>query len=108
MAADEVKRRTDVALDAIKRAFGTGEDEFGATLFVNHHLEELPESYWQQHLGTSEPEPISVLKLLQLRSNWGENEIENFDFSLPDEVTNYIISVHFDDLGAVDGISMES
>jgi hypothetical protein len=108
MPVDEVTRRANLALDAIRRAFGTSEDEFGATLFVKHHLEEIPESYWQQHLGTSKPEPASVLKLLQLRSNWGENDIETFDFSLPDDVTNYVISVHFDDSGTIDGISMES
>jgi hypothetical protein len=37
-----------------------------------------------------------------------EGEIEYFDFTLPDEVTDYVISVHFDDAGTIEGISMES
>ncbi|MUI16138.1 DUF2004 domain-containing protein [Massilia dura] len=31
-----------------------------------------------------------------------------FDFSLPDDVTDYVISVRFDDSGEVENISMES
>ena len=56
---DEIKKRTDLALVAIKQAFGTEADEYCATLFVSHHLEEIPRDYWQQHLGTDTPEPSS-------------------------------------------------
>jgi hypothetical protein len=38
----------------------------------------------------------------------GEEDIEYFDFTLPDEVTDYVISVHFDSSGSIDGITMES
>jgi hypothetical protein len=106
--AGEVETRTNLALAAIKQAYGTEADEYGATMFVKHHLEELPADYWQDRLGTTNPEPAAVLGLLELQSNWGEGEIENFDFSLPGEVTNYVVSVHFDNAGAVDGVSMES
>jgi hypothetical protein len=34
--------------------------------------------------------------------------METFDFTLPDGVTNYIISVKFDEAGEVSEISMES
>ena len=108
MRTGEIVKRTKSALEAIKLAFGTEDDEDGATLFVTHHLEELPEDYWQQQLGTKKPDPSAVLGLLQLRSNWGEGEIENFDFSLPEDVTDYVVSVHFDEAGLIDGISMES
>ena len=48
-----------------------------------------------------------------LRSHWGDEEededgIDTFDFTLPEDVTDYVISVHFDEEGAVDDISMES
>ncbi|HWB04722.1 MAG TPA: DUF2004 domain-containing protein [Verrucomicrobiales bacterium] len=106
---DEIKRREEAARGAIKEAFGTAEDEDGATMFVSHHLEEIESSYWQRHLGDASPDPRRVLDLLVLQSHWGgDDEIDIFDFTLPDEVTNYIISVRFDEAGEVEGISMES
>jgi hypothetical protein len=99
--------RQQLALQAIKQAFGTEAGEDNVNLFVEHHLEELPQSYWQQHLDSG-PEPASIINLLQLRSSWGEEDIEYFDFTLPDEVTDYVVSVHFDGTGSIDGFSMES
>jgi hypothetical protein len=104
----DVENRKKRALDAVQRAFGTEGGEEGVDLFVQHHLEELPASYWQQHLGSGIPEPAAVVGLLQLRSTWGERDIEYFDFTLPDGVTDYVVSVHFDAAGAIDAISMES
>ena len=107
--SDEIKRREAVARAAIKRAFGTADDEFGATLFVSHHLEELESSYWKKHLSTETPQPRLVLDLLELHDHWGgDDEIERFDFTLPEDVTNYVISVRFDDAGEVSEITMES
>ena len=108
MTQSEAEMRTTLALDAIKQALGTEADEYGATLFVKHHLEEMPKSYWERHLGTATPQQAAVIGLLELRSHWGEDELENFDFTLPDDATNYVVSVHFDNAGQVDGISMES
>jgi Protein of unknown function (DUF2004) len=102
------KEREKLALDAIKRLFGTDEGQDSIGLFIEHHLAELPASYWRQYLPTVSPEPYEVINLLQLRSSWGEAEIEYFDFTLPDDVTDYVISVHFNSDGTVDEISMES
>jgi len=109
--AKETEKRTQLALSAIKSAYGTPEDEFGATMFVSHHLEELDGNYWEKHLETSSPEPIRVLDILTLRSHWGDEDedgIDTFDFTLPDDVTDYVISVRFDEDGTVEDISMES
>ncbi len=103
-----IKEREKLALDAIKQAFGTEAGEDSINLFVEHHLAELTESYWQQHLQSDTPEPLAVVNLLGLSSSWGDRDIEYFDFTLPDEVTDYVVSVHFDDTGSIDGISMES
>lgn len=111
MNADEVLKREKRARAAIKQTVGTPEGEYGADLFASHHIEELDGDYWQKHLGTSHPEPAQVLDLLQLRSHWGdddENGLDVFDFTLPDDVTNYVVSVRFDAAGAVEEISMES
>jgi hypothetical protein len=106
--AGEVEKRTKLALDAIRNAYGTEAGEFSTTMFVAHHLDELPQDYWQEHTGTDAPDPAAVLGLLELKSHWGDGDIENFDFSLPGEVTDYLLSVRFDDSGEVDEISMES
>jgi type II secretory pathway pseudopilin PulG len=110
-AKDEIERRRNVALNAIRQAFDTAADQHGATLFVSHHLEELGQDYWQKHCGTARPDSKQVLDILTLRSHWGDDDddgIDTFDFSLPDNVTNYVISVSFDDNGDVTGITMES
>lgn len=100
--------REKQARDAIEQAFGTEAGEDSITLFIEHHLAELPGTYWQQHLKSETPEASTVVGLLVLGSSWGDDDIEYFDFTLPDDVTNYVISVHFDESGNIDGISMES
>ena len=58
-----------------------------------------------------------MLSILKLRSHWSEDDDEEdedgegmdfFDFSLPGDVTNYVISVEFDEEGGVAEITMES
>ena len=44
------EERSKQALEAIKQAFGSEAGEGSIGLFVEHHLEELPEDYWQQHI----------------------------------------------------------
>ena len=94
------------ALEGIKQSSGTEEGEYGIDEFVSHHLDELPTSYWVRHTGTSKPVNEQVIDLLILRSKW-ENE-EVYDFTLPDEATDYVVSVSFDKDGLIEDISMES
>lgn len=108
MPAIEPEKRTKLSLAAIEQAFGTQAGEDSINLFVEHHLAELPQEYWLQHLGASKPEPSAVLGILELRSSWGEDDVEYFDFTLPGDVTDYVVSVHFGQGGEIDGISMES
>jgi hypothetical protein len=108
---EEIERRKEIALQAIKAALGTEEDEYGATLFVSHHLEEVEDSYWTKHLQEPSPAPARVLDLLILKSHWGDEDddgIDTFDFTLPGNATNYVVSVRFDDDGQVEEIAMES
>jgi hypothetical protein len=104
-----IQKRTESARAAIKAAYGTEDDEYGATLFVSHHLEEIESAYWEKHFGTVKPEPSKILDALVLRSEFeDDDEIDTFDFTLPEEVTDYVICVTFDDEGEVVDISMES
>ena len=95
-------------------AYGMEEDEHGATLFVKHHLAEIEAAYWEQHFQSASPDPAQVLDLLILKSNDFEDDEEEeeegdmFDFTLPGDVTNYVICVSFDEDGEVEGIAMES
>jgi len=103
----DIKRREEAAVAAIKAAFGALEqEEDGVTMFVEHHLEELEPEYWEKHLGSAKPDPRKVLDLLVLRSHWDDDSI--FDFTLPEDVTDYVISVSFDEDGEVEDIAMES
>lgn len=102
----DIKSLTAAALAAIKAIFGTEQDEYGATAFVQHHLEQLEPSYWKKHLGIETPEPAEVLNCLELVSHWDNDTV--FDFSLPESVSDYVISVRFDEDGKPEDISMES
>jgi hypothetical protein len=105
----EIRRREAAARAEFHRAVGTADDEFGATLFVSHHLDELDPSYWKKHLSTETPDPRRVLDLLVLKSHWGgDDELDAFDFTLPEEITDYVLSVAFDESGAITGMTMES
>jgi hypothetical protein len=102
------KEREKLALEAIKQSFGTEAGDWGVNSYLERHLEVLPQSYWQQHLGTSTPEPSAIINLLQFRASRGDDDIEYFDFALPDWASDYVVCVHFDSAGNIDSIAMES
>lgn len=96
----------DKALEEIRKSYCTERGEYGVDLFISHHIEVLPESYWQKRLDTDKPSAEQVISLLVLRSKWDEEEV--YDFTLPDEVTDYVVSVSFDEDGTLNSIEMES
>ncbi len=114
----EIARRTAVGLAALKQllADDPNNDENPVTLFVAHHLEELEPEYWAEQTGTPTPTPAQVLELLVLRGHWGMDEdeeidddgLEMFDYTLPGDKTDYVLSVRFDEDGEVYDIDMES
>ena len=117
LTPDELANREAAARAYISAIYGKPGDEFGVTLFVSHHLNEIETSYWLGHAGTAEPEPHQVLGLLELKPPVEEDEEEDeeeegeaatLDFTLPGGVTNYVISVEFDDAGNVANVAMES
>ena len=106
---DEIKRREAAARAAIKNAFDAADAESEVALFISHHLAEIESAYWVQHFSTETPDPHRVLDSLVLQSHWGgDDEIDTFDFTLPDHATNYLITVSFDDAGQVADVAMES
>src|SRR4028118_1923942 len=106
---DEIQRREAAARAAIKNAISTAAEESDVALFISHHLEEIEPDYWKQHFPTDTPDPHLIVDSLVLQSHWGgDDEIDPFDFTLPDDVTNYLISVSFDGAGHVFDVVMES
>jgi len=104
----EFERRKMLALAAIRQAHGTEAGADSVDFFVAHHLAEMSKGYWLEQLATATPDVAAVIELLVFRSSWGKNDLESFDFTLPGDVTNYVVSVHFDEAGEIDGIDMES
>lgn len=99
------------ALEKIKSLYGTEEGEFGPTLFVSHHLEELEKSTLLDIFGVDKPDAAQILNALVLVDSWSSDDdgkIDTFDFSLPGNVTDYLLSVRFDDDGEIDEVSLES
>lgn len=94
------------ALEGIRKASGTEQGEYSIDVFVSHHIGELPRTYWEKHLGTETPTSAQVIDLLALHSKWDGKKV--YDFTLPDEVTDYVVSVSFDDEGNIEDIKMES
>lgn len=112
---NQVARYEASAREHLGANYGTPGDEFGATLFVTHHLNEIDAAYWTKHTGTGTPDPRQVLEMLVLGPLWDEDDEEEeedgrvvLDFTLPDGVTNYVICVDFDEAGNVANVSMES
>lgn len=100
-----------LALEKIKSLFGTPEGEFNSTLFISHHMEELEEADWLSLLKVKQPKPQQILKALVLVDKWDSNEdgqINTYDFSLPENITDYLISVRFSEDGKIKDASLES
>ena len=105
----QAAEREQAARHAIKNGFDMDDEDSGVAMFVAFHLEELDAAYWQQHLGTARPMPDAVLDALVLRERWGgAGDLEHFDFTLPGDITDYVIGVRFDAAGKVAEVSMES
>ncbi|MGL1529914.1 DUF2004 domain-containing protein, partial [Vibrio parahaemolyticus] len=97
-------KKVELALEAIKASRGTELGEYGIDLFVSHHLDEFPAAVWLEILGKENPSFDDILSALVVA--YVEDDV--CDFTLPNDVTNYLISVSFDENGQVVDISMES
>lgn len=111
MTQGALRKRCAAAMRAIKSLYGKPEGEFGPTLFVSHHLEEVEGAYWMRTVGVARPSPKQVLDALVFIRSWssrGGDNVDVFDFGLPDNASNYVLAVRFQDDGQVADVSMES
>ena len=108
---DVFKERQAIALRSIKSLYDKPEGEYGPTLFVSHHLSEIESAYWLRTVGIEQPSPDQILNLLVLVNSWsseGDENINTFDVGLPENASNYLLSVRFDGDGHVQDVAMES
>lgn len=106
-----VKGREQLARVAMRAALENQQEGDSVELFIQHHLEEIEPDYWKKYFGSAVPTPLQVLDLLVLADPWESDETDSremLDFTLPDEITQYVICVSFDAKGQVIDISMES
>ena len=113
MTDDIQTRLTTLARAAIQAQFEQQDEDGEVQLFIQHHLDELEASYWLQHTGTATPQAAQVLQMLVLSPHieWElEDEDDSYvvDFVLPDEVSQYVLCVEFDQDEQLLDICMES
>ncbi|MEM9403485.1 MAG: DUF2004 domain-containing protein [Pseudomonadota bacterium] len=106
--SEELLKREASARAHIDATYGTVDNESGASLFVSHHLDELDSTYWHEHTGSGEPDAHQVLRMLVLLRDPEEEAIDFLDFTLPGGVSDYVLSVEFNETGDVIGVSIES
>lgn len=110
MNKSEIERNIVIALEKIKAVFDTPEGEESTTLFVSHHLNEIEPAQWQAAVGNKNPNPDQILASLIPIDQWSSNDdeiIDTFDFSLPNDLTNYLLTVRVVD-GTASDVAMES
>lgn len=106
-----VKGREGVARVAMQAALENQQAKDGVELFIQHHIEEIEPAYWEKYSGSVAATPLQVLDLLLLAEQWERDDIdcrEMLDFTLPDEMSQYVICISYDEKGQVSDISMES
>ena len=104
------KEYEQVALLKIMSLLEVSSGEDDVTLFVDHHLAELEPDYFSKTFGTPTPNASQILHSLVLVGSWSSEDdgnVDVFDFSLPGNVTNYLLSVRFSGEEA-EQVSMES
>mgnify|MGYP002619572137 CR=1 FL=1 len=130
LVIDEEGLETDAVVDALRLADdlpsldATGREairadssnsESAASLYAEHHFEELPEDRVRDLLGGPEPSTASptdlLAKLAIVRVAFhpeSQDARVRLDYSLAGEVTDYVLCVTIDAEGVVSSVEMES
>jgi len=110
----DAARFDEVARDAFKAEFAEKPEGTVGT-YLSHHAEELGEKDLLRIFGTADPDDLGIdhlLDALQLKRiglyPGSEGYCAVFDYTIDEEVTDYLLAVEFDGDGGVYGISMDS
>ncbi|WP_373976082.1 DUF2004 domain-containing protein [Chitinibacter sp. SCUT-21] len=97
---------------AIADDFDLEEDEGAARFYLQHHLEQFSEEELQAIFGATDIDKSAFMAAIQLtRIGVYPDESEYFmvcDVQFPEEYTNYLLAVTFDQEGELVSIDMES
>lgn len=112
MFIDNLKMLNTVALDAIKEDFLTGGP---VKEYIEHHLEETSEKslnpFVQKSAKPAAKENKMLAKFYLKHVGFypqNEDQFAVFDFTIDQELTDYIIAVNFKEDGEIAYLSMES
>ena len=97
-----------VAFAAIRKDYDDSPMEGVVGRFISHHREIFDREEWE---GASIPYPptsVDVLAAIECREIWEDAEAYMCDFSLPADLTNYVICVRIGRGGDVESVDMES
>lgn len=87
--------RQQAALYAIKNSEGTPYWEGGVKPFLSHCIDEVDSEYWVSEMGTPNPSYSDILELIMFKEYRDNNQA--LDFTLPENVTAYVIRVSFNE-----------
>jgi hypothetical protein len=108
-----IERLDEIARNAMLDASADDDEDFEpVSLFVSHHIEELPNSDLDGLFGTRTPTTEVFLSKLVLREvSFHPDDLDEFvwfDYTLPGDVTDQVIVVRFDGEGNAVSIDTES
>ena len=100
------------AFDEISNDYDFGEKSETARLYLQHHIDESSEDELKDVFGTLDIDKEAYFKALSLKriGIYPEDydSFAVFDIQLPEDFTNYLMAVTFDDSGELSYISMDS
>lgn len=76
-------------------------------LYIEHHLEEISKEDWEKIFGKV-PNQDEFIDLLELQSSYEYEGFVFYDYSLPNNLTDYVICIKTDKNNKLIEISMES
>ena len=100
------------AFDEISKDYDLGEESETARFYLQHHIDESSEDELKDVFGTLDIDKETYFKALSLQRIGlypeDDESFAVFDIQLPEDFTNYLMAVTFDDSGELSYISMDS
>ena len=101
--------KVQLAQKALENDYQNGKE---VKFYLQHHLEEFDEeelaSLEIDTLNNPIEQLFKQLHLTDISISFDEEWFVNFDFTIDEELTNYLLAVSFDEEGVVSDIAMES
>lgn len=111
---EEPLRFDEIAREMLRTEF-TEKPEGTVATYFSHHAEELNAKELKQVFGVSDPDELTIdhlLDALQLKRIGlypeSESYVAVFDYTIDENLTDYLLAVEFDQDGEVFDISMDS